>query len=339
MKTVRNTCRTELHAFERELCVPMEDWETDLVAFGDCPWSSFVLNPRRLRGSDFLMRWQQGVWSEHRLKEAVNSTEEFYCISYGPSGVAPHGVRDYELYFEALEAAGLGKEKRPDLLVFRKKDEARVQQLLTDVVDAIDVQIPRDSPEAKLPFIPETDNVVRELLSLALCAVECENSLWVARSMPCYGAPLKPMRRLEGGLGLASGSVAPTIIVKQEDIGRLEQWQTTNVVPIHVWHAFFDVAYGISLDNGLALIRDGVVKLESQTYQAPGGQTSKKMIYKFNYQLGYIIGEMDPDKPPTLVADRIQDKNGHILPFVRFDGGSLLLSPVFMDVLTQLAGQ
>lgn len=336
---MQNTCRTELHAFEKELCVPMEDWDTNLAAFGDCPWSSFLLNPRRLRGSDFLMRWQQGVWSEHRLKDAVNGTEEFYCISYGPSGVAPHAVREYELYFEALEAAGLGTEKRPDLLVFRKTDESRVQQLLADDVGAITVPVPTESPEAKLPFVPETDKAIRELLSLALCAVECENSLWVAKSMPCYGIPLKPMKRLGGKLGLAQGKVAPTLIVKDEDIGPLEQWQTTNGVPIHVWHAFFDMAFGLSLDDALGLIRDGGVKADIQTYQAPGGQISKKAIYKFNYQLGYPVGETDPANLPTLIADEVQDKNGHILPYVRFHGGSLLLSSRVIGILGQLASQ
>jgi hypothetical protein len=35
-------------------------------------WANYWLNPRQLRGSDFLMRWSQGVWSETRLCEAIN---------------------------------------------------------------------------------------------------------------------------------------------------------------------------------------------------------------------------------------------------------------------------
>lgn len=78
-------------------------------------WADYWLNPRQLRGSDFLMRWSQGAWSEMRLKEAINRTAHFYALPYGPSGAAPdHDPRAVELYFLRLEQAGLGKVKRPD---------------------------------------------------------------------------------------------------------------------------------------------------------------------------------------------------------------------------------
>lgn len=107
------------HPFEKALTVCSEDLQGVLNNFPALQWLDFWLNSRRLRGSDFLMRWSQGVWSEHRLTEAVNETGKFFAIPYGPSGTAPTGsVREFELYFERLEAAGLGKIKRPDLLLF-----------------------------------------------------------------------------------------------------------------------------------------------------------------------------------------------------------------------------
>ena len=106
---------TQQHSFELRLSVGVERVEGILNSLVPLPWLEFWLNPRRLRGSDFLMRWSQGVWSEKRLLEAVNATGEFYAIPYGPSGVAPTGsVREFELYFERLEAAGLGQIKRPE---------------------------------------------------------------------------------------------------------------------------------------------------------------------------------------------------------------------------------
>lgn len=111
--------------FEKLLSVSAEDIEVELRGHTAAEWLNFVLNPRRLRGSDFLMRWSQGVWSEERLVEAVNSTDEFFALPYGPSGTAPDDVRAVELYFERLEAAGLGDNKRPDLLVFRKARKLR----------------------------------------------------------------------------------------------------------------------------------------------------------------------------------------------------------------------
>jgi len=77
------------------------------------PWQDFWLNPRRLRGSDFLMRWSQGVWSEQRLVDAVEATGEFFAVPYGPSGTAPTGdVRAFGLYFERLEAAESSQNRR-----------------------------------------------------------------------------------------------------------------------------------------------------------------------------------------------------------------------------------
>src|SRR5262249_28840928 len=89
-----------IKAFEKILSVSEEDISIALSAFSPCPWAEFLLNPRRLRGSDFLMRWSQGVWSENRLVEAINRQGDFYALPYGPSGVAPENdVREFELYF------------------------------------------------------------------------------------------------------------------------------------------------------------------------------------------------------------------------------------------------
>jgi hypothetical protein len=53
-----------MHSFEEVLSVPQEDVELYLQSIKSISWLDFWLNPRRLRGSDFLMRWSQGVWSE-----------------------------------------------------------------------------------------------------------------------------------------------------------------------------------------------------------------------------------------------------------------------------------
>ena len=136
-----------MHLFEKTLSVSVEEIQLDLRGFKEISWADFWLNPRRLRGSDFLMRWSQGVWSEKRLIDAINSTEDFLAIPYGPSGTAPsNDVRAFELYFERLEKAGLGKIKRPDLLIFSKKDEKFVTDFLK-----------KSGGDSELPFIPEKD--------------------------------------------------------------------------------------------------------------------------------------------------------------------------------------
>lgn len=311
-----------IHPFERVLSVSREDIELELRGIKEIIWLNFWLNPRHLRGSDFLMRWSQGVWSEKRLIAAVNITEQLYAIPYGPSGTAPtEDIRAFELYFERLETAGLGNIKRPDLLVFKKTDQPLVDKFLKDI-----------GGDEELPFIVE--NELKDLLNKAIIAVECENSLWVAEKMPDYNTPMKPQKRLGGKMGLKKNAVLPTIIIKEEDREPLMKWQVENNIPIHVWHVFFDRAYGLSFDEAERLVREGLIEPTIQTFQAPGGATTKKAIYKYYYHYAYPLGIST--EQPRLVPDYIQDKNGHILPYVKFEGGSLDITPDALNLLNEL---
>lgn len=312
-----------MHLFEKALSVCVESIELELKAHRSIAWLNFLLNPRRLRGSDFLMRWSQGVWSEERITQAVNETKAFFAIPYGPSGTAPDDdVRAFELYFERLEAAGLGDIKRPDLLVFQKLDQKSVSKLVEDLGGA-----------SELPFTREEDRKMRTLLKMAVLAVECENSLWKGARMPDYGAELKPQKRLGGKVGLKKGAVLPTIIMKEEDIEPLQAWQAANDLPIHIWHVFFDMAYGLAFDEAQRLIEEGYILPTEQTFQAPGGATTKKSIYKFYYMYGYPLGVATDE--PKLKAKFIEDKNGHILPFVHFEGGKMALRDEALKILQE----
>jgi len=309
----------KMHPFERALSVSTADIELELRGIKEICWADFWLNPRKLRGSDFLMRWSQGVWSEKRLIDALNKSKEFYAIAYGPSGTAPtDDVRAFELYFERLEAAGLGKIKRPDLLVFKIADKKFVDKFLAGI-----------GGEAELPFIKETE--LKELIQKAIIAVECENSLWVAEKMPAYNLPMKPQKRLGGKLGLPKVAVLPTVIIKEEDRIPLNKWQEENKIPIHVWHVFFDRAYGLSFDEAERLVNEGYIEPTIQTFQAPGGATTKKAIYKYYYHYAYPLGIST--ERPNLIPAYIEDKNGHILPYVKFEGGSLNILQDAINVL------
>lgn len=308
-----------MHLFEKTLSVSVEEIQLDLRGFKEISWADFWLNPRRLRGSDFLMRWSQGVWSEHRLVDVINSTGEFFAVPYGPSGTAPsNDVRAFELYFERLEKAGLGKIKRPDLLIFSKKDEKFVTDFLK-----------KNGGDSELPFIPEKD--LEFLIQKAKIAVECENSLWVAGKMPDYKTELTPQKRLGGKLGLKKAAVLPTVIIKEEDRPPLNAWQKENKIPIHIWHVFYDRAFGLAFDKAEKLIKEGLILPTIQTFQAPGGATTNKAIYKFYYHYAYPLAISK--EQPRLVPDYIEDKNGHILPYVKFEGGSLELIPETLNLL------
>lgn len=174
---------------------------------------------------------------------------------------------------------------------------------------------------------------MQALLSQAVIAIECENSLWKARLMPDYNRELKPQRRLGGQPGLKKNAVLPTVIIKEEDRERLRTWQKQTSIPIHIWHVFYDMAFGLSLDDAQHLIETGKIEPTVQMFQAPGGATTKKVIYKFYHHYAYPLGESQEE--PRLVAAHIVDKNGHILPYVKFDGGQLTIHPEAIQVLNE----
>ena len=311
--------------FDRVFSVAEEDIEFELRGRSPIPWADYWLNPRSLRGSDFLMRWSQGVWSEERLKEAVNETTDYYALPYGPSGTAPDDdPRAVELYFLRLEEAGLGQLKRPDLLIFRRTDQAAVDEIVAAIGGV-----------EELPFTSEAEPLMQALLSKALLAIECENSLWVARQMPLYGKPLKPMKRLGGKLGLKKNPVVPTVIVKEQDLSPLRQWQARHNIKIHDWHVFYDMAFGIALDDAEKLIAQGLIEPREQVFQATGGQTTTKTTYNIYYHYAYELGEAR--EQPSLAAAYVIDKNGHILPYVKFDGGSMTLSVQALEILGRIS--
>lgn len=317
--------REHLDLFAAALSVTSEEVEFLLTGQDVVPWADYVLNPRRLRGSDFLMRWSQGVWSEERVTQAVDETGKYFVRPYGPSGTAPEDdVRAFELYFERLEKAGLGKMKRPDVLIFSAEDREKV----ASIVEAL-------GGLKELPFTREDHPQMRELLSRAILAVECENSLWKAEQMPGYGAELVPQRRLGGLPGLKKTAVVPTVILKEEDRRPLREWGKTGGVPLHIWHVFYDMAFGIPFDKAERLIRTGRIEETQQVFQAPGGATTTKVIYKIYYHHAYPLGKSTEE--PRLVAASITDKNGHILPYVKFEGGKLRLAPQALDLLEQAA--
>ncbi len=272
---------------------------------------------RKLRGSDFLMRWEQGYWSEKRLLEAINQEGTYYAIPYGPSGVAPREKEEHEQYFAKLDAAGLGKFKRPDILVFHSNEQASVDSIIESLGGL-----------EQLPFTPESATSMCDLLSLAVVGIECENSLWRAAKMPAFNAALRPQKRLDGKLGLAKTAVLPTIFIKDEDKGPLLAWQAATGVKIHVWHSFFDMSFGIALDEAQRLIDAGLIEPTVNNYG-----DSRKIVYKIYHLYAYELGKMV--EFPTLNASSIEDNNGHIYPYVIFSGGKIELEKGVTEILDE----
>jgi len=131
--------------------------------------------------------------------------------------------------------------------------------------------------------------------------------------------------------GFLETAKVPTVIIKQEDLEPLMDWEVNYNVPIFIFHVFYDEAYYISLQNARELIESGVILPTEQTFYAPGGPTTRKNIYKIWYTLAQPLGTMT--REPEMSAKFIKDKNGHILPYVHFSGGQMKLSA---EILAEL---
>ena len=152
--------------------------------------------------------------------------------------------------------------------------------------------------------------------------------------MPDYKTPMKAQKRLGGKIGLSKNAVLPTVIIKEEDRIPLRRWQKAKRIPIHIWHVFFDRAFGLQFNDTKRLIRVGLIQPTIQTFQTPGGATTQKAIYKFYYHYAYPLGIST--ESPKLVPAYIEDKNGHILPYVKFEGGSLKITKEAINILNRL---
>jgi hypothetical protein len=159
--------------------------------------------------------------------------------------------------------------------------------------------------------------------------LEVENSLWVTEKMPGFGKPFSRYIRGKNKGRLKPQGVVPTIIVKNEDVPRLKQWETDFEVPIYIVHIFYDRGYFIQFDEILNLLTKDALGIEVQKYTNPDGTaTSPKEIIKVPYILCKEFGTVSN---PTLEPKTFVDKNGKVMTYVTFSGGQINLSQDIFD--------
>ncbi|MBI4672262.1 MAG: AccI family restriction endonuclease [Chloroflexi bacterium] len=272
----------------------------------------FLINPRRLRGSDFLMRWAQGRWSEEIVMHALNDTIEFRVLPYGPSTVAPTDPVELEHFFERMDQIA-AEGKRPDLLLY-------------DAKGFLQVQFELEQRLGKLEKAAETESAkFSDLIAQARLALEIENSLWVTEKMPGFGKPFTRYARGKNKGRLKPAGIIPTIIVKAEDVPRLQIWEQQYHVPIYVVHLFYDRGYFVRFDRILEWLNSGELSMETQRFTNPDGTAATpKQIVKVPYILCQEFGLV---QNPTLAPRTFVDKNGKVMTHVTFEGGTIMLSP------------
>lgn len=291
-------------------------WEFDVAERFSPDEIDFLINPRRLRGSDFLMRWQQGRWSEEIVIRALNQTAEFGVLPYGPSTIAPEEPKELELFFERMEIIET-EGKRPDLLLYDRADFDWASRELEQRLGSAEAM-------AETP-----SEAVRDIITRAQAAFEIENSLWVTEQMPGFGKPFTRYTRGKNAGRLKPAGIIPTIIVKDEDIPRLASWQAEYGVPIYIVHIFYDRGYFVLFDEILKFLASGELGMETQKFTNPDGTAATpKQIVKVPYILCKEFGTVTG---PTLRPQTFVDKNGKVMTYVTFEGGDITLSPAVFE--------
>lgn len=292
------------------------DWELVGLQHFALADPDYLINPRRLRGSDFLMRWEQGRWSEEIVLRALNQTTEFGILPYGPSTVAPEDPQELELFFEKMDVIAL-EGKRPDLLLYDKSVFDWACSELQRRLGSVEAMAETSSAE------------MRDVIGKARAAFEIENSLWVTEKMPGFGKPFSRYMRGKKAGQLKPAGIIPTIIVKQEDIPRLQAWEADFRIPIYIVHIFYDRGYFIQFGDLLTLLDSGEIGMETQRFTNPDGTAStEKQIVKVPYILCKEFGTVSG---PTLLPRTFVDKNGKVMTYVTFEGGDIALAPAVFE--------
>ncbi len=98
---------------------------------------------------------------------------------------------------------------------------------------------------------------------------------------------------------------------------------------------FYGTDFGISLEEVQRLTQEGLIFPTEQAFQALGDAITRKMIYRTYHRCTdsphNTIQAMQPK------AKFIAGKNGHILLYIHFEGGSMTLREGTPTVLQHIA--
>jgi len=262
----------------------------------------------RPRGTDFLINWSLGFWSEERVLEAVNSLGHFIAFRYGVSRVGPFTFEEFRKYYERLKQAYL-HGKRPDLIVFDlnlynqlSECEKQVLKKLVDLSNA------------------EADPVIEK----ALFGVEVEFSKWHVGKMLQYR-----QQKAQTELG-------PTFTIKQEDLEPLIKWARHFKKEIVVVQVFYDRAYITPFSQALSVIQNLNKGLKPPSARAERDRKTGKYTYFIScLSYGKLLGYFNP--APSIEGKVLVDERGMLWPTVELVNGRLNVTQEARDLLDKIA--
>lgn len=248
---------------------------------GRLPSMQAKRRPLAPRGFDFLARWSQGSWAESKVIEMIDSAD-YVAVPYGPSRGDPveRDFTGWTRFFEEYQDRLETQGKRPDLLVFERTFSKN-----NDAIHKLQDMDDRSSAQ---------------FASSCIAALEVETSLWKAK------------KALQSGTELS-------FTVKEEDIERLTEWQSTHKKRLLIVQVFYDSAYAISYET----VRESIA--HGETKRAKKDRKTGKLTYKTPLSIGVEFASLV--EPPTVSSTVLESDKGMIMAYASFRGGRFKITP------------
>lgn len=255
--------------------------------------------------SEFLTNKEQGDWAEKTLIEGINkNSTKYIAVKYGRDDdiiAGEEGFKDfYENYQNELDDIG----KRPDVLIFDKKDfpyndiniskldSAKLDKLVPFAKCGIEVRssaflinkyeqfmndrnnkLIEDSLKIRNLILTNYLNLLKnkdEELYKIIEMLSPDNIHVISYRTPCWRSSIELselsnlLKELKNNINLISKRTFLSITPKVEDLKVVYNWIKKYNVPHFYVQVFFDRAYGISFEKILKLISNPL--LEGKEY-------------------------------------------------------------------------
>jgi hypothetical protein len=284
----------------------------------------------RGRGIDFEHRFNTSRWAEDLLIQALGHRHGLRTVRFGLSAVRPD---DQLVYGETTY-------KEPDLLTFVLEDLTDNQKEILRSENLETVDRAQFDEGHRLQFVFEKALAAIEVEFSPYRAKEMKDRNWVPRTLERWNQ--RPLKR-------ANPPTAPNVIVKEEDLPKLTEWQVNTGVPIAVVHLFDQEGFAVTLDTLREFderytrhpaqqtrqqITTGIFKTV-QTYDRVDAQgaAEKKTIFKVTPAAGIKVGDLEDVKVSSQLS--VSSSKKYVTHPI-FSSGRLSVSEEFLQLLRNL---
>lgn len=285
----------------------------------------------RGRGIDFEHRFKTSRWAEDLLIRALGDKHGLITVRFGLSEIRP----------EAQLVYGETSYKEPDLLTYALDDLSKSElRLLKDTnIEAADRTEFTKGQELEFVFKKSLGAIEVEFSPYR--AKEMKDRDWQPRSMERWNQ--RPLKR-------ANPPTAPNVIVKEEDLPKLLDWQRFTRVPVMVAHLFDQEGFAVELetlrnfnrkfessksDQVKLQMTSGIFKtLQKYDRVDAQGAAEEKTIFRVTPRAAIKIGDLlDVVVASQLAVSGSKKYVTHPI----FSGGRLEVSGEFLDFLRSRA--